>query len=203
MQQYFDPQQQANMNGGFPGTQGFQANQQSISSSLNGPTPTSNAYMTSAGGFQQNGAARFNNNTASNESGENFDSNNSTQNPPNSQAQMFPANYMDPRMGGFDPRNRPNLDPMSSGMDAFGPNANFPNKMRMNDNMAAFFNNPAAMAALQRQRMGMYGQGRDNVRICVHSNKSCVVRRVFTEITGMPHYTLNSSIVETFLYDST
>ena len=160
MQQYFDPQQQqANMNG-FPGTPGFQSNQQS--SSFNGPTSNTNPYMTSANNFQQNGVPRFSSNTSTSiNDTESFDSN--MQTAPNSQPQMFP-NYMDPRMSGYDPRTRPNFDPMSTGMDAYSGNSNFPNKMRMNENMAALFNNPAAMAAFQRQRMGMFGPGRDGVR---------------------------------------
>ena len=151
MQQYFDPQQQqANMNG-FPGTPGFQSIQSS--SSFNGPTSNTNPYMTSANNFQQNGAPRFNSNTSGNDT-ESFNSN--MQTAPNSQSQMF-SNYMDPRMSGYDPRSRPNFDPMSTGMDGYSGGSNFPNKM-------ALFNNPAAMAAFQRQRMGMYGQGREGVR---------------------------------------
>jgi len=155
-QQYFDPQQQASMNG-FPGATGFQANQQ-ISSSFNGPTSATNPYMTNANNFRQNGGSRFN--TGAGNDSENFDNIQSPNS--NAQNQMYPNNFMDPRMSGFDPRTRPNFDPMSTGMDGFG-NSNYANKMRMNENMANMFNNPAAIAAFQRQRMGMFNQGREGV----------------------------------------
>lgn len=153
MQQYFDPQQQANMNG-YSGAPGFQANPQN-SSSFNGPTSANNPYMSNPNFRQQNGVSRF----GSGNETENFEG---MQSPSNNQNQLqgFP-NMMDPRMGAFDPRARPNFDHMSGGMPA---GFNNPNKMRMND-MAALFN-PAAMAAFQRQRMGMFPQGRENVSSC-------------------------------------
>lgn len=152
MQQYFDPQQQQTSMNGFPGSTAFQPNQQ-ISSSFNGPTSVSNPYITSAGYHQQNGVSRYSTGTEN----ENYDNIQSAANS-QAQAQMFP-NYIDPRMSGFDPRSRPNFDPMSTGIDGFGSNMNFPGKMRMNDSMTAIFNNPAALTAFQqRQQMGMYGR---------------------------------------------
>lgn len=152
MQQFFD-QQQANVNG-FPGT-GFQGNQQIPGSYGNGPTAGSNPYMANSNIRQQNGLSRY----GMNES-ETFD----MQSPSNSQTPPNFQNFMDPRLSGFDPRNRPNFDPngMMPGMDAFNGNGSFPGKMRMNE-MAAMFNNPAALAAFQRQRMaGMFNAGREN-----------------------------------------
>ena len=91
---------------------------------------------------------------------------------PNTQA--FP-NFMDPRMSGYDPRSRPNFDPngmMPPGMDSYGNNSGFSSKMRMNE-MAAMFNNPAALAAMQRQRMSsMFTQGRDNVSLLIFNHLS-------------------------------
>ena len=157
MQQFFDPQQQANMNG-YSGASGFQSNQQNTNS-FNGPSATNNPYMNNTNFRQQNGISRFG---AGNESTENFEG---MQSPPTNQSlQQGFQNFVDPRISNFDPRNRPNFDPMSSGMHAFLGNSNNPSKMRVND-MAALFNNPAAMAAYQRQRMGMFGQGRENVGI--------------------------------------
>ena len=156
LQQFFE-QQQGNING-FPGA-GFQTNQQ-LPSSFNGPSSGSNPFLTNSNYRQQNGmTSRF----GMNEQSESFD----MQSPPNPQSQQqgFP-NFMDPRMGGFDPRNRPNFDPngLMSGMDGFSGNSSYPGKMRMNE-MAAMFSNPAAMAAFQRQRMSMFGQGRENVSV--------------------------------------
>ena len=96
---------------------------------------------------------------------ENFDN---LQSPPTStQTQGF-QNFMDPRMSGYDPRNRaPNYDPsnMIAGMEPYsgsGGNPTYSAKMRMND-MAAMFGNPAAVAAYQqRQRMSLFGQGRES-----------------------------------------
>lgn len=159
MHQFFDPQQ-ANMNG-YSGASNFQSNQQN-SSSFNGPTPSSNPYMSNPNFRQQNGVSRF----GSGSDNENFDGMQSPSSNQQNQQQGFP-NFVDPRMGGFDSRTRPNFDPMSGGMHGFASN-----KMRMND-MALF--NPAAMAAFQRQRMGMFPQGRENVSMCLVQLKVLVI----------------------------
>jgi len=154
MQQYFDhqQQQQSNMNG-FPGV-AF-SNSQQIPSSFNGPTPpVSNPYAVNSNYRQQNGQ-RFNDN-------EPFE----MQNPSNPHpTQNFPG-YMDPRLAGFDPRNRPAFDP--NGVPPNVPEGyaspGFPGgKIRMNE-MPAMFNNPAVVAAMQRRRLGLYGPspGREN-----------------------------------------
>ena len=154
MQQFFDQQQQQSNMNGFPGSS-FQPNQQ-IPNSYNGPTGGPNPFMANSSFRQQNGLSRF----GMSES-DNFD----MQSPPiSTQTQQGFPNFMDPRMGGYDPRSRPNFDPnnMMPGMDGYGGNSNYSAKMRMNE-MAAMFGNPAAIAALQRQRMNMFGQGRDTV----------------------------------------
>ena len=154
MQQFFDPQQQQtsnNMNG-YSAAPSFQANQQS-SNTFNGPASSANPYMSNSNFRQQNGV-----------SNESYDAmQNASPNSQNQQQQGF-QNYIDPRIGVYDHRTRPNFDPMSGGMHGFPSNTPALNKMRMND-LASMFNNPAAMAAFQRQRMGMYGQGRENVSI--------------------------------------
>jgi len=155
MHQFFDQQQQSSSMNGFPGP-GFQPNQQ-IPNSFTGPTGGANSFMGSSSFRQQNGLSRFGMNDS-----DNFEM---QPNPPNStqQSQQGYPNFMDPRIAGYDPRNRPSFDPnnMMPGMD-YGGNSNYSAKMRMNE-MAAMFGSPAAMAALQRQRINMFGQGRDSV----------------------------------------
>ena len=157
LQQFFE-QQQSNING-FPGV-GFQTNQQ-MPSSFNGPAAGSNPFMTNSNFRQQNGV--------SNRFGLNENDSFDMQSPQNTQLQQVFPNFMDPRMACFDPRNRPSFDPngMMPGLDGFTGSSSFPGKIRMGD-MATMFGNPAAMAAIQRQRMSMFSQGRDNVSLFSH-----------------------------------
>ena len=150
MQQFYEQQPQNNING-FPAGTAFHGSQQGPSS-YNGSNSTTTPYR------NHNGIPRYSQNE--NESFE------SSQNSLSQPSVNYPTggNYMDPRISGFDPRNHSSYDPqngMVPGMDVFSQNL-YPGKGRLNE-MAGMLNNPATMTAFQRQRIGIFGPGSENV----------------------------------------
>lgn len=160
IQQYFE--QQNSMNG-FPGA--FPGGPNQSMNSFTSPTSSANPFANASAFRQQNGMSRFNVGD-----GDNF---NEATNVPNPQHQTFSQNFVDPRMGGFDPRTQSNFDSGYKesfagipGMDNFGGNSSVVTGKppRVSQDMTSMFGNPA-LAAYQRHRLNMFGSstGRENV----------------------------------------